>query len=250
MRSDYAPVNGLKLYYEIHGESNNTKPPLVLLHGGGSTIDTSFGAILPRLAANRRVIAFDQQGHGRTGDIADRPFSFKQSAEDTVALLRHLKIDRADLFGFSNGGMITLQIGISHPNVVRKLIVESAMYSRHACPPEFWSWFQNARLEMMPQELRDTYRSVAPQPENLQSFFDKGVERMRNFQGWSPAQIQSIQAPTLVLMGDRDVASPEHGVSMYRLIPYSQLCILPGTDHGTIVSSPLVPPIVDTFLES
>jgi pimeloyl-ACP methyl ester carboxylesterase len=101
-----APVNGLKMYYEIHGTANGNTPPLVLLHGGGSTIETSFGKVLPALAKTRQVIAFDQQGHGRTADIVDRPFTFEQSADDTAGLLRHLKIGKADFFGYSNGGHI------------------------------------------------------------------------------------------------------------------------------------------------
>src|SRR5262245_6839298 len=117
----YASVNGLRMYYEIHGVAND-RTPLVLLHGGGSTIDTSFGNVLPALARTRRVIAFEQQGHGHTADV-DRPFSFEQSAEDTAALLKSLKIERADFFGYSNGGNIALLMGIRHPEMVRKLVV-------------------------------------------------------------------------------------------------------------------------------
>src|SRR5262245_24540352 len=96
----YAAVNGLMIYYEIHGSGGT---PLVLLHGGGSTIDTTFGKILPALARSRQVIAFEQQGHGRTADITDRPFTFEQSADDAATLVKHLGIERADYFGFSNG---------------------------------------------------------------------------------------------------------------------------------------------------
>jgi pimeloyl-ACP methyl ester carboxylesterase len=117
-KSGYAPVNGLSMYYEIHG----TGRPLVLLHGGGSTIDTSFGEVLPSFAKTRQVIAFEQQGHGHTADV-DRPFTFEQSADDAASLLRFLEIERADFFGYSNGGNIALQIGIRHPRVVRKLIM-------------------------------------------------------------------------------------------------------------------------------
>src|ERR1051326_8104001 len=121
-RTGYAPVNGLRLYYEIHGPANPTQPPLVLLHGGGDTIETSFGHVLPALARTRRVIAFEQQGFGHTADIAERPFGFEQSADDTAALLEYLHIERADLCGFSNGGTIALQVAIRHPQVVRKLV--------------------------------------------------------------------------------------------------------------------------------
>ena len=115
--SGYAPVNGLQVYYEIHGGPKGKSLPLVLLHGGGSTIETSFGKVLPSLAKARQVVAFEQEGHGCTAD-RNRPFTFDQSAEDTVALLRHLRIERADFFGYSNGGHIALQIAIGHPDLV------------------------------------------------------------------------------------------------------------------------------------
>jgi pimeloyl-ACP methyl ester carboxylesterase len=143
----YAPVNGLKMYYELHGVDGGKNPPLVLLHGGGSTIDTTFGKVLPSLAKSRQVVAFEQQGHGRTGDMADRPFSFEQSADDTVALMDHLKIEKADLFGFSNGGNIALQIAIRHPNRVRKLVVASAMFKRDGLYPEVWEFMKRSTLE-------------------------------------------------------------------------------------------------------
>ena len=139
----YAPVSGLQMYYEIHGSGGT---PLVLLHGGGSTIETSFAKLLPLLSRNRQVIAFEQQGHGHTADV-DRPFSFEQSAEDAVALLRYLKIPKADFFGYSNGGHIALQVALSHPEVVRRLILESAMYSREGADPRFWEGFEHAKLE-------------------------------------------------------------------------------------------------------
>jgi pimeloyl-ACP methyl ester carboxylesterase len=117
-QTGYAPVNGLRMYYEIHSPTNPGQLPLVLLHGGGDTIETSFGHLLPALAPNRRIIVFEQQGSGRTADIEDRPFSFEQSADDTAALLKHLDIHRADLFGFSNGGTIALQVAIRYPQLV------------------------------------------------------------------------------------------------------------------------------------
>ena len=230
VKTGYAPVNGLQLYYEIRG----TGQPLVLLHGGGSTIDTSFGPVLATLAKTCMVIAFDQQGHGRTAD-ADRPFSFRQSADDAVALLHYLKIDKADFFGYSNGGHIALQIALSHPQVVRSLIIESAMFNRNGGDRAFWESFHHAKLDQMPAELRQAYLAEAPNPENLQSLFDKSVQRMANFEGWSPDEIRSIQAPTLIMLGDRDIVRPEHAVEMFRLLPHAQLAVLPGTDHMTIV---------------
>jgi pimeloyl-ACP methyl ester carboxylesterase len=249
--SSYAPINGLSLYYEIHGDPADQNTPLVLLHGGGSTIDTSFAAILPSLAKHRRVIAFDQQGHGRTADIPERPFSFAQSAEDAVALLRHLSIEKADFFGYSNGGHIALQIALTHPNFVRKLVIESAMFQREGSEPAFWESFNHAKQDDMPAELKETYHRVAPHPGDLPSFFAKSVERMKNFKGWSVEDIRSITAPTLVMIGDHDIVRPEHAVLMHRLLAQSQLAMLPGTDHMSIVkNAALVLPITEAFLNA
>lgn len=234
VKTGHAPVNGLRVYYEIHGVANGTSPPLVLLHGGGSTIETSFGRVLSSLAKTRQVIAFEQQGHGRTADI-DRPFSFEQSADDTAALLRHLKIDRADVFGYSNGGNIALQMGIRHPNLVRKLVVASAMFKRDGLYPEFWESMEQATLENMPADLRETYLRVAPNPRDLRRMHDKCVRRMMEFKDWRPEEIQAIAAPTLVMIGDGDIVRPEHAVQMFRLLPQAQLAVLPGTDHMTLV---------------
>lgn len=235
VRSGYAPVNGLKMYYEIHGSANGKTPPLFLLHGGCSTIETSFGKVLPALAKNRQVIAFEQQGHGHTADI-DRPFTFEQSAEDTISLMRYLKIREADIFGYSNGGHIVLAIAIRYPEVVRKIIVESAMFSRDGSDPGIWESFKEAKLDEMPAELQESYLRVAPHPEDLPTFFAKCVKRMLDFKGWTPEEIKSIDAPTLVIIGDHDIVRPEHAVSMFRLLPNAQLAVLPGTDHMTIVN--------------
>jgi pimeloyl-ACP methyl ester carboxylesterase len=132
IQTGYAPVNGLKIYYEIHGTAKPRRPPLMLLHGGGDTIGTSFGRVLPALARDRQIIAFEQQGYGHTADIVERPFSFEQSADDTAALLEYLHIGQADLFGFSNGGTIALQVTIRHPRVVRKLVVHQGSLSATA----------------------------------------------------------------------------------------------------------------------
>jgi pimeloyl-ACP methyl ester carboxylesterase len=246
---DYADVNGLHLYYEIHGKARGSSPPLLLLHGGGSTIQTSFGALLPLLARTRQVIAFEQQGHGHTADVPDRPFSFAQSAQDAVALLRHLHVERADVLGYSNGGHIAIQIAIDHPEVVNRLVIESAMASRDGADPAFWEGFGHAILDEMPRELKEAYLATAPHPEQLPSFFAKSVARMAGFQGWSPGELKRIRAPSLVLLGDRDVVRPEHGVALYRTIPDASLCILPDADHMAMAAKaePLHQ-IIDEFL--
>jgi pimeloyl-ACP methyl ester carboxylesterase len=246
----HAPVNGMQVYYEVHGSSGDSGTPLVLLHGGGSTFETSFADVLPALSRSRRVIVYDRQGHGRTADV-DRPFSFQQSAEDAVALLRQLGVSRADFMGFSNGGQIALQIALSHPEVVHKLVIESAMFSRDGADAAFWAGFDQASLEGMPAELREAYVQVAPRPADLPTMFQKSVDQMKSFQGWTPEQIRSIGAPTLVLLGDRDVVRPEHGVALYRLLPDAQLAILPDTDHRAICHPPAwVPTLITTFLDA
>jgi len=230
LAADYAAVNGLRIYSEVHGAGR----PLLLLHGGGSTIETTFGHILPALARQRQVIAFEQQGHGHTADL-DRPFAFESSADDAAALLRHLEVGPADVFGYSNGGSIALQMGIRHPKLVRRLVAASAIFRRDGMEPDFWESMRHATLDSMPAELKDAYRRTSPHPERLQSFHDKSVRRMLDFQDWPAEAIRSIAAPTLVLIGDRDVVRPEHAVETFRLLPHGQLAILPGTDHMALV---------------
>jgi pimeloyl-ACP methyl ester carboxylesterase len=150
----YAPVNGLQLYYEFHGGPHLGRVPLVLIHGGGSSIHATWGEAIPLLARNRMVIAFDEQGHGHTKAI-DRAFTFENSADDTAALLDYLKIGRADIMGFSNGGSITLRVGLRHPNKVRKLVPISCQYRRDGMIAGFWHGFTDAQLERMPKPLRD-----------------------------------------------------------------------------------------------
>jgi pimeloyl-ACP methyl ester carboxylesterase len=245
--AEYAEVHGLKLYYEVHGVAG-AEPPLVLLHGGGSSIETSFAHALPALAKTRQVIAFDQQGHGRTADVADRPFTFEQSADDAAALLRHLGIARADFLGYSNGGSIAMQVAVRHPKLVRKLVVASAMYKRDGMAAGFWDGMRNASLANMPVELRENYTRLSPHPERLQSFHDKSVKRMLDFKDWPAEVLKGIQVPVLLIVGDRDVIRPEHAVEMMRLMPHAQLTVVPGTDHMQLVERWPVA-MIEAFLE-
>ncbi len=247
----YAPVNGLRIYFEIHGTTSPERPPLVLLHGGGDTIKTSFGRILPELARDRQIIAFEQQGYGHTADIADRPFSFEQSADDTAALLNYLHVEKADLFGFSNGGTIALQVAIRHPKVVRKLVLASALAKRDGAYPWLWEAMAKAALENMPRELQEEYLKVAPHPENLRMFHDKAAQRMRDFKDIPADAIRGITAPTLVIVGDADVIRPEHAVEMFRALPHTQLTVLPGTDHTKVTArTEWLVPMISAFLDA
>ncbi len=251
VQTGYAPINGLRIYFEIHGIKNSAQPPLVLLHGGGDTINTSFGHILPELSRSRQIIAFEQQGYGHTADIIERPFSFEQSADDTAALLDYLHIEKADLFGFSNGGTIALQVAIRHPKLVRKLVLASTLLKRDSAYPWLWDAMANAKLENMPQELQVEYLKVAPHPENLPLFHDKAARRVLEFKDIPTDAIRSVSAPTLVVVGDADVIRPEHAVETFRLLQHAQLAVLPDTDHMKVTTRiDWLVPMIKGFLQA
>jgi pimeloyl-ACP methyl ester carboxylesterase len=243
VESGYVPVNDLEMYYEVHGSGQ----PLVLLHGNLSTIGSSFGKVLPALAATRRVIAVEQQGHGRTADI-DRPFSVAQWAEDTTALLRHLGIEQADFFGYSSGGAVALEIALRTPALVRKLVWAGGTTYRHdGLYPELLA----GTGAMKPDALDGTpfhqaYVSVAPHPENWHRLVAKVADLDGRIEDWSSETIASLKPPVLLIIGDSDIVRPEHVVEMFRLLgggvagdisglPRSQLAVLPGTTHVTLV---------------
>jgi len=247
----YAPVNGLRMYYEIHGEG---AMPLVLIHGGGSTIETTFGTILPMLERHRQVIALELQAHGRTSD-RDSAESFDQDADDVAALMQFLKIPKADFFGFSNGGNTAMKIAIRHPQLVNKLIVASSFYKRSGFIPGFFEGMQNATLENMPAQLKTGYIKVAPDKNNLQVMFNKDRERMMNVKDWTEDDLRSITMPALLIGADHDVVLPAHVAEMSLLMPHARLMILPGT-HGSYIgeicsmkSGSRVPKATVTFIE-
>ena len=226
--SGYAQLGPLKMYYEIHGKGG---VPLVLLHGGGSTIQISFGRVLDSLAADRQVIAVELQAHGHTRDIG-KPTSFKQDADDVAALLKYLNVPKADILGFSNGGQTGMQIAISHPEVVNKLIIMGAFYQREGAFAGFWDGFANATLKDMPEELRAANLREDPDTAHLQIMFERDKARMEAFKDWSDEDVHSIKAKTLIFSGDNDVVTREHAVKMSRIIPNAQLVIVPG-HHGS-----------------
>ena len=140
-KSGYSEVNGLKMYYEIYGLGK----PLVLIHGGGSTIETTFGRIIPLLAKHRQIIAVELQAHGHTND-RDTNLTFEQDGDDVATLLKNIEISKADFLGFSNGGQTTIEIALRHPGLVNKIILASAFYNRNAAVPQFWEGFEGATL--------------------------------------------------------------------------------------------------------
>lgn len=230
VKTGYAPVNGIKMYYEIHGTG---KMPLVLIHGGGSTIETSFGVLLPLLSNSTQIIAIELQAHGRTTD-RDAPESFTQDADDVAALLQYLKIEKADILGFSNGGSTAMQMAIRHPQLVNKIISIAGATKRAGFISGFFESMPHATIDMMPQPLKDAYLKVTPNPKGLQTMFEKDRDRMATFQDWPDDQVKSIKAPTLLMVADKDVISVEHTAELSRLIPKATLIVLPGHHGGFI----------------
>jgi len=229
IKSGYAAVNGLKMYYEIHG----TGTPLVLIHGGGSTMQTTFGRIMPSLAKTHKVIAVDMQAHGHTADI-DRPLSFVQDADDIAELLKQLKVDKADIFGFSNGASTTLQFAIRHPEMTHKIIVASTFYKKTGAHAWFWEMMAKPTFEGMPQQYKDAFLQINPDTNALYRMYERDVARMQSFPDIPDEQMKSIKAPAFIIIGDKDVPTPEHAVEMSRLLSGSRLAILPG-GHGDYI---------------
>jgi len=233
--SGYASVNGLKMYYEIHG----TGSPLVLIHGGGSTIQTSFGRVLHSFAKTHKVIAVELQAHGRTND-RNAPESFEQDADDVAALLKYLNIDKADIFGFSNGASTTLQLAIRHPQQVNKIIVASTFYKKDGAQPWFWGYMDKATFEGMPQPLKDAFLKENPDTVALHKMCERDITRMQSFKDISEELMKTIKAPAFIIIGNADVVRPEHAVEMYRLLPHAKLAILPG-GHGEYIGEITTP---------
>lgn len=258
--SGYATVNGLKMYYEIHGKGQ----PLILLHGGlGST--GMFGANLEALSKNRQVIAMDLQAHGRTADI-DRPFTMEGMADDVAALMKHLNITKADIAGYSMGGAVAMQIIFRHPEMVRKLVIISMPFKRTGFYPGILAQ-QNQMgpeaAEFMKQTpMYKSYAAIAPKPGDWTTLITKIGKLIKQDYDWSN-DIKKIKARTLLVFGDADLVSPAHAVEFFALLGGGQkdggwdgsgrsnakLSILPGITHYEIFSSPLLAATVVPFLE-
>lgn len=258
-RTGYAPVDGLQMYYEIHGSGGT---PLLLLRGGLFDIDQQFGRLIPGLAAGRQVIAADFQGHGRTNDV-DRPLRSADLASDLVGLLRHLGVPRADVFGFSIGGATALHLAIEHPDLVRKLIVSSVSFHPDGDRPENSEAVGRLTVEMIAgTPMEQEYRAKSPHPERLQDLLDKLGTFDDGFPGWSDADIEGIAAPTLITVGDCDAVTLDHAVRFLQLrggdvngdfvgVPSSQLAVLPGTTHFFgLARTDLVLAVVLSFLDA
>jgi pimeloyl-ACP methyl ester carboxylesterase len=260
----YADINGLKMFYEIHGTSDPAKAPLVLLHGAISATGTSFGPLPELLAQTRQVIAVEQQGHGRTADI-DRPMSVQSMADDTLALLARLGIGQADLFGYSLGAGIALNIVTRHPGAVRKAVLASVTYDKSGFHPEMFAGPEPGESADPPGRdlqapFEREYQALAPDPGHWPALLAK-VQAME-LPELTKQDIAAISVPILLIIGDSDIVTPEHAVAMFRLLgggvlgdlapmPRCQFAVLPGTSHlGVTGRADMLITMIPPFLEA
>src|SRR5919107_896184 len=254
-QSGYAPVNGLQMYYEIHGRGE----PLVLVHGAFGAID-QWGSILSTLAEDHQVIAVDLQGHGRTADI-DRPFTYDDFADDVAGLMDHLGIAQADVVGYSMGATTVLRFAMRHPDRVRKLVVISGAYRQDGYYPEGLAGIQEITPDVFAgTPIEEAYRRNAPNPEDFPALVDKMKVLVATEFAWPEAEVRAIAAPTLLIYADSDGFRLEHMVELFRLLgggvpgdltglPKSQLAIIPGATHVSLVTerTGLWLPMVEEF---
>ena len=255
--SGYADVNGLKLYYEVYGKGK----PLVLLHGSYMTIPLNWSQWIPLLAKDRKVIATEMQGHGRTRDIA-REFSYEGMADDVSGLLKHLKIDKADLLGYSMGGCLAFRVAMRHPEQVRRLVVLSGTYQHDGWWPDTEASFATFTPDMFKgTPIQEQYDSLGNDPAHFPEFVKKVKSIDLKPYDWSK-EAKNIQAPIFMAIGDADGVRYEHALELFRAkgggqqgdlhgLPKSRLAILPGTTHiGMMQRTDWLVPMITDFLDS
>lgn len=255
--SGYAAVNGLKMYYEVYG----TGKPIVLLHGSYMSIPLNWSHIIPLMAKNRKVIVAEMQGHGRTRDIA-RELSYEGMADDVSGLLKHLKIDSADILGYSMGAGIAFQVAVRHPEQVRRLIILSGTYAHDGWWPDVEASFATFKPEMFKgTPIQKQYDSLGNDPAHFDEFVQKVISIDLKPYDWSQ-EVKNIKAPILIAIGDADGVRYEHALELIRAkgggkmgdlhgLPQSRLAILPGTTHiGMIQRTDWLIPMIDDFLDS
>lgn len=221
----------IELYHEVHGSPRADRAPLLLVHGGGSTIGTNWSALLPLLSETRQVVAVELQGHGHTPSPADRPFTFENSAADVAAVLDRLGLAAVDVLGFSNGGNVAMRLVVSRPDLVRRLIVASSMYRRDGMIDGFWDGLAAATVEAMPAVYLEADRAINPDPAHQATLFELDSSLMLGFSDWPADDLRAIGVPTLFVCGDRDVIRVDHTAEMAGLVPDARLLVLPAT-HG------------------
>ena len=260
VKGDYVKVNGLELYYEVHGEGQ----PLILLHGGlGMT--GMFHELILQLG-QRQVIAVDLQAHGRTTDI-ERPLRYEHMGDDIAALIRHLGLGQADLLGYSLGAGVALRCAIQHQDLVHRLVLLSTPFKRQGWYPEVLAGMSEMREEaaeaMKQGFIYPLYAQIAPRPQDWPRLIGKIGDLLRQEYEWS-AEVAALPMPVLLVFGDADSVPTSHIAEFYSLLggskgdagwdhsnmPRNRLAILPATSHYNVLTSPLLVPAVRAFLES
>ncbi len=247
-RNGLAHIDGVGVYYEITGDLDRSTVPLVLLHGGALTIELAFTPqLIERFARHQPVIAIEQQGHGHTADRPGMPMTLDQMIRDTAAVLAHLKVRQANLFGHSLGGMIATGMAIRHPDVVRNVTTLGAPYQLEGFRADIVRIQRDATatpspelVKLLPTEFdfaawRAGFERSAPDPQAFDSVLERLNNMLTNWTGWSHEELKAIRAPTLVAIGDNDYVRIEHAAEVARLIPNARLAVLPGTTHFGIV---------------
>jgi pimeloyl-ACP methyl ester carboxylesterase len=256
----YAPVNGLKMYYEIHGSSRGA--PLVLLHGSYMTISNNWTGWIGNLSKTRKVIAVEMQGHGRTADI-DRDFSYENLSDDIAALLDYLTIRQADLLGYSMGGGVAMQVAIRHPEKVRKVVSISAVFRHDGWVKEALDVFPQLTADMFKGSPIETeYKKLSPTPNEFPNFVKRVIAMDLKPYDFGAPKLKATKAPFLFIHGDADGVRLDHIAEMFRLKgdeifgdlrprSESRLAILPNTTHVTLMEKGnVIIPMVNDFLEA
>lgn len=255
--SGYAAVNGLKMYYEVYGQGK----PLVLIHGSFMTIPLNWSHIIPLLAPHRKVIVAEMQAHGRTRDI-DRPMSYEGMSDDVSGLLQHLKIDSADILGYSMGGGVAFQFAIRHPAQLRRLIILSGTYAHNGWWPDVEASFGAMNADMLKgTPIEQQYDSLGNDPARFPDFIKKVMSIDLQPYDWTAA-VKQIKAPLFMVIGDADGVRYEHAIELFKAkgggkmgdlhgMPQSRLAILPGTTHiGMMQHNNWLIPMIEDFLDS
>ena len=261
----HLPINGLNLYYEVYGELSTSKPPLLLIPGAFMAVD-SMTAWAKAFANSRAVIVFDQQGHGRTPDTS-REMSYEQFADDAAALLRALEVERADVMGYSQGGGVALQLAIRHSSLVSKLVSMSATFRKDGWYPSVFEAMEGLGAEAFASTpVEKAFKDHTPDVEAFDTYIEKMKILNINDQNISDADMRSISAKTMVIVGDADGVKPEHALEMFKLrgggdegaassgalqdVPAARLAVLPAMSHiGVSGESGLLAPLVSAFLD-
>jgi pimeloyl-ACP methyl ester carboxylesterase len=254
----YAPVNGLKMYYEVHGSGD----PVVLLHGSFMTITNNWSGWIGELSKTRKVIAFEMQGHGRTADIK-RDFSYENLADDVAALLDYLKIPSADLIGYSLGGSVAMQCAIRHPEKVRKVVSISAVFRQDGLVKEALDAFPQLTAETFKgSPIEDEYKKLSPTPNEFPNFVKRVIAISLKPHDFGAAKLKATKAPMFFIHGDADGVRLEHIAEMFRLKgdeihgdlrprSASRLAVLPNTTHVTLMERmPMIVPMVNDFFDA